>query len=62
MNGFLITFKNETSEWLSDFISVQSFMDSLEKSGIVSNVIVRKFNNGLMSKEIKYNFNGLNWE
>ena len=62
MNAFLISYKNETSEWLNSFNEVQLKMNDLEKSGIVSDVKVMKFENNLMVKSLVYNYNGLNWE
>lgn len=62
MNAFLISYKNETFEWLNSFNEVQLKMNDLEKSGIVSNVKVMKFENNLMVKSLVYNHNGLNWE
>ena len=62
MNAFLISYKNETSEWLNSFNEVQLKMNDLEKSGIVSDVKVMKFENNLMVKSLAYNYNGINWE
>lgn len=60
--SFLITAKNETSEFLLNFVDVQEYMNNLEKLGIVKNVLVRKFENMVMTKEILYNYNGESWE
>lgn len=62
MNAFLISSANGTSEWKSDFLQVQEEMNRLEKSGIVSNVTVQKFENNKLEKQFTYNFNGVSWE
>jgi hypothetical protein len=62
MNAFLITTPKGTSEWINSFVDVQNEMNILEKSGIVSNVKVMKFENKLMVKSLTYNFNGQEWE
>jgi len=62
MNAFLISYNNETSEWLNSFNDVQLKMNDLEKSGIVSNVKVMRFEDNLMVKSFVYNYNGVNWE
>ena len=62
MNAFLITTPKGTSEWITSFTDVQNEMNRLEKSGVVSNVKVMKFENNLMVKSLTYNFNGQEWE
>ena len=62
MNAFLISYNNETSEWLNSFNDVQLKMNDLEKSGIVSNVKVMRFEDNLMVKSFVYNYNGVDWE
>lgn len=62
MNAFLITTPKGTSEWMTSFVDVQNEMNRLEKSGIVSNVKVQKFEQNILSKEFTYDYNGLEWE
>lgn len=62
MNAFLITSPKGVSEWKYTFVEAQEEMNRLEKCGIVSNVTVQKFQNGLLVKSIKYNYNGQEWE
>ena len=62
MNAFLITTPKGTSEWMASFVDVQHEMNRLEKSGIVSNVKVQKFEQNILSKEFTYDYNGLEWE
>lgn len=62
MNAFLITSTQGTSEWKTTFVEAQEEMNRLEKSGIVSNVKVAKFENSILVKEFTYNFNGESWE
>jgi hypothetical protein len=62
MNAFLITTPKGTLEWITEFVNVQNEMNRLEKSGIVSNVKVMKFENNLMVQSLTYNFNGQEWE
>ena len=62
MNAFLITSAKGTSEWKLTFEDVQLEMNRLEKSGIVSNVKVQKFEQNILVKELTYNYNGVQWE
>jgi len=62
MNAFLITSAKGTSEWKLTFEEVQLEMNRLEKSGIVSNVKVQKFEQNILVKEFTYNYNGVQWE
>lgn len=62
MNAFLITSAKGTSEWKLTFEEVQLEMNRLEKSGIVSNVKVQKFEQNILVKELTYNYNGEEWE
>lgn len=62
MNAFLITTPKGTSEWMNSFVDVQNEMNRLEKSGIVSNVKVQKFEQNILVKEFTYNYNGEEWE
>jgi hypothetical protein len=62
MNAFLITTPKGTSEWLTSFVDVQNEMNILEKSGIVSNVKVQKFEQNILVNEFIYNYNGEEWE
>tara|TARA_R110000796_G_scaffold136891_1_gene252998 strand:- start:337 stop:528 length:192 start_codon:yes stop_codon:yes gene_type:complete len=62
MNAFLITSPKGTSEWKLTFEEVQLEMNRLEKSGIVSNVKVQKFEKNILVKELTYNYNGEEWE
>lgn len=62
MTTFLITSAKGTSEWKTSFVQVQEEMNRLEKSGVVSNVTVQKFDNMVLSKQITYNYNGVEWE
>tara|TARA_R100000951_G_C2482429_1_gene131905 strand:- start:240 stop:431 length:192 start_codon:yes stop_codon:yes gene_type:complete len=62
MNAFLITSAKGTSEWKLTFEEVQLEMNRLEKSGIVSNVKVQKFEQNILVKDLTYNYNGEEWE
>ena len=62
MNAFLITSPKGVSEWKSTFVETQEEMNRLEKAGIVSNVTVQKFVNGVLAKSLTYNWNGVQWE
>jgi len=62
MNAFLITTPKGTSEWMASFVDVQNEMNILEKSGIVSNIKVQKFENSILVKQFIYNYNGEQWE
>ncbi len=60
MNAYLITSQNETSEWISNFIKVQEYMNQLESKGILT-AKVQKFENSKLTKEIQYSFDGQIW-
>lgn len=62
MNNFLILSSNGTSEWKSNFSDVQTEMNTLEKQGVISNVIVQSFVDNKLNKSCAYDFNGVNWE
>ena len=62
MNAFLITSANGISDWKATFQEVQVEMNRLEKSGVVSNVKVSKFEANALTKEFTYNYNGVSWE
>lgn len=62
MNAFLISTPKGTSEWMTSFSDVQNEMNRLERSGIVSNVKVQKFENSILVKQFIYNYNGEQWE
>ena len=62
MNAFLITSPKGVSEWKSTFVEAQEEMNRLEKSGVVSNVTVQQFVNGVLAKSFTYNWNGVEWE
>jgi hypothetical protein len=62
MNAFLITTPKGTSDWIYCFSDVQNEMERLEKSGIVSNVKVQKFEQNILVKQFLYNYNGEQWE
>jgi len=62
MDAFLITSTQGTSEWKNSFIDVQEEMNKLEKSGVVSNVKVQKFENNILTNQFIYNYNGEQWE
>ena len=62
MNAYLVTFANETSEWLTTFENVQQFMNQLEKNCIINNVKVSKFENSRLVKTLNYNSDGEQWQ
>ena len=62
MNAFLITSPKGVSEWKSTFVETQEEMNRLEKVGVVSNVTVQQFVNGVLAKSFTYNWNGVQWE
>ena len=58
---FLISSAAGVSEWKASFSDVQIEMNMLEKSGVVSNVKVQKFESNKLVKEFTYAYNGQEW-
>ena len=59
---YLIKYKESVSGWIEKFEDVQSYMNGLEKKGIVSNVFVQRFENDVLNQELVYDWNGQEWE
>lgn len=61
VNGFLITAKNEVSEWLFGYEKLCEKVDLLKENSIFTNVKIQQFVDGVLKKEFIYNYDGNFW-